>query len=367
MNKIIFLLIIYINNFIYANQIFKLDGLNYNIRNGTDWEPDNCKSLKQIEEELIILSTITSNIRIYSLIDCNQGFKILNILKKINIKIWLGLWVSEDKSIFINEKNELIKLINLNLIDNNILGISIGSESLYRNETTINELFDYINIIKNILITYNLNILITTADIIDIYLDYPILIENLDILLINQFPFWEKIPLESSMNNFLLKYNNLTTLNKLNKTIIIGETGWSSNGYDNRTSIASLINQAKYFIEFYNIANLYNWKYFYFSSFDELWKNKQLNKLDNVESHFGLFYENGTIKEEIYNVINLSNYTIENNKTKKDKIKNNKIENNKIENNKTENNQNININQSSKEIVSIKLIILLFLVILIHI
>ena len=54
MNKIIFLLIIYINNFIYANQIFKLDGLNYNIRNGTDWEPDNCKSLKQIEEELII-------------------------------------------------------------------------------------------------------------------------------------------------------------------------------------------------------------------------------------------------------------------------------------------------------------------------
>jgi hypothetical protein len=169
------------------------------------------------------------------------------------------------------------------------------------------------------------------------------------------------------MNNFLLKYNNLTTLNKLNKTIIIGETGWSSNGYDNRTSIASLINQAKYFIEFYNIANLYNWKYFYFSSFDELWKNKQLNKLDNVESHFGLFYENGTIKEEIYNVINLSNYTIENNKTKKDKIKNNKIENNKIENNKTENNQNININQSSKEIVSIRLIILLFLVILIHI
>ena len=93
----------------------------------------------------------------------------------------------------------------------------------------------------------------------------------------------------------------------------------------------------------------------------------QLNKLDNVESHFGLFYENGTIKEEIYNVINLSNYTIENNKTKKDKIKNNKIENNKIENNKTENNQNININQSSKEIVSIRLIILLFLVILIHI
>ena len=76
MNKIIFLLIIYINNFIYANQIFKLDGLNYNIRNGTDWEPDNCKSLKQIEEELIILSTITSNIRIYSLIDCTSSFRL---------------------------------------------------------------------------------------------------------------------------------------------------------------------------------------------------------------------------------------------------------------------------------------------------
>lgn len=362
MRVLFILLIIFFNNYINANNIFKLDGLNYNIRNGTDWDQNNCKSIEQIEYELNILSNITNKIRIYSLIDCNQGYKILQITNKLNLKVWLGIWISNDESIFINEKNQLLNLININLINNNnILGLSIGSETLYRNESSIDKIFTYIIDIKNIINSNNLSFPITTADIIDIYLDFPQLINNLDVLLINQFPFWEKIPINNSIEYFLIKYKKLEKLNNLNKTIIIGETGWSSNGYDNRTSLASPINQANYFIEFYKIAKLNNWKYFYFSSFDELWKNKQLNLKDNVESHFGIFYENATIKKEIFDIIMLNNYILlDNNKI----IQNNTIINDTLNNNDYIDKDN---NSTNKITINLQLIITLLLIFILKI
>lgn len=348
MKFLIIIFIYYFNSIVNSTNLLKINGLNYNIRNGTDWEQNNCKSLEQIKNELLILSQITSQIRIYSLTDCNQGIKILNITNQLNLKVWLGIWITNEDSVFLNEKLELINLIKQNLITNsNILGLSVGSETLYRNESSIDKIFNYINNIKNIINLYNLTFPITTADIIDIYLEYPQLINKLDILLINQFPFWEKIPIEIAIDRFLFKYNKLRKLNILNKPIIIGETGWSSNGYDNRTTKASAFNHAKYFIDFYKIATYYNWQYFYFSSFDELWKNKQLNLHDNVESHFGIFYENGTFKEEILNVINLNNFTM--------------LINNNNTNNDEKNNSNY-INSANKCNYNLTLIIILILI-----
>ena len=364
-------MLLYFNLLLFIHNIycFNIFGINYNVRIGPDWDYNKCKSLNQIKSELSILKNITNNIKIFSLTDCNQGLNIINIANILNLNIWLGLWISKDTNIFINEKKELINLIQLNLINNsNILGFNIGSESIYRNEMTVDENINYMLDIKKLLISNNIYKPVSLIDTIDIYIDNPIIIEKSDLIIFNQFPFWEKININDSITYFNNKLNKLQNINNLyNKNIIIGETGWSSNGFNKKTSEANKKNHAIYFINFYNYIKELNIQYFYFSAFDEPWKNIQNNDTNDVESHFGLFYENGTIKEEIYNVINLSNYTIENNKTKKNKIKNNKIENNKIENNKTENNQNININQSSKEIVSIRLIILLFLVILIHI
>jgi glucan 1,3-beta-glucosidase len=360
-----FILLLFIQN-IYC---FNISGINYNVRIGPDWDYDKCKAIHQIESELLILKNITNNIKIFSLTDCNQGNNIINIANKLNLNIWLGLWVSNDTSIFINEKKELINLINLNLINNsNILGFNIGSESIYRNEITVEENINYMLDIKKLLLNNNIYKPVSLVDTIDIYIDNPIIIEKSDLIIINQFPFWEKININDSIDYFNNKLNKLQNINNLyNKKIIIGETGWSSNGFNKKASEANKQNHATYFINFYNYIRNLNIEYFYFSAFDEPWKNIQNNDTEDVESHFGLFYENGIMKEEIYNIINLNNYTIKNTFINNNKTKNNKTENNKTENNNTENNQNINTNQSSKEIISIKLIILSFLVILIHI
>lgn len=347
--------------FIQNINCFNISGINYNVRIGPDWEINKCKSLNVIENELSLLKNITNNIKIFSLIDCNQGYNIINIANKLNLNVWLGLWVSNDTDIFIKEKAELINLINLNLINNSkILGINVGSESIYRKEITVNENINYMLDIKNLLLLNKIYKPVTLIDTIDIYKDNPIIIENVDLIMINQFPFWEKININNSINYFNNKLNKLQNINILyNKTIIIGETGWSSNGFNKKASEANDENHAIYFINFYKYIKNLNIEYFYFSSFDESWKNIQNNDTNDVESHFGLYTENYKLKPILLNYIN--KYL---NETFND---NNNLNNNESLNNSNDNNNNYNSNSLSiKETISIKLLILTFLLLLIE-
>jgi len=355
------LLLLFIQNI----NCFNISGINYNVRQGPDWEINKCKSLNIIENELSLLKNITNNIKIFSLIDCNQGYNIINIANKLNLNLWLGLWVSNDTDIFIREKTELINLINLNLINtSNILGINVGSESIYRNEITVDENINYMLDIKNLLLLNKIYKPVSLIDTIDIYTDNPIIIEKSDLIIINQFPFWEKININNSIIYFNNKLTKLQELNILyNKTIIIGETGWSSNGFNQKASEANDENHALYFINFYKYIKNFNIEYFYFSAFDEPWKNIQNNDTNDVESHFGLYTENYKLKPILVNYINkYLNETIDNNLINND---NNNDNNNYNDDNDKDNNK-LDNSLSSKDTISIKLIILTFLLLLIE-
>ena len=86
----------------------QLYGINYNTRQGPDADPNRCKSAELIETELRLLSKLTSRIRILSLIDCNQGEIILDLVEQLGLQIWLGLWVSPFEYVY---QDELWKLI----------------------------------------------------------------------------------------------------------------------------------------------------------------------------------------------------------------------------------------------------------------
>ncbi|POM57832.1 Putative endo-1,3-beta-glucanase, partial [Phytophthora palmivora] len=80
----------------------KLYGLNYDLRQGPDWDPSKCKSADAIAADLKILSTITSNVRTYSLSDCDVS-GVLTAAKELSLTVWLGVWVSEDETVYDNE------------------------------------------------------------------------------------------------------------------------------------------------------------------------------------------------------------------------------------------------------------------------
>jgi len=120
----------------------QLYGINYNSRQGPDWDPKKCKTQAQINADLNILSQNTKRIRIYSLSDCNQAKMVLIAAKKYNLQVWLGIWVSDDAAAFQTEKDILSSLATAGLLDSTVLGIHVGSEAVYRKDVTADKVMN---------------------------------------------------------------------------------------------------------------------------------------------------------------------------------------------------------------------------------
>jgi glucan 1,3-beta-glucosidase len=124
----------------------QLYGLNYNTRQGPDWDWDKCKSRANIQTDLALLKLLTNRLRILSLTDCDQGNLVLSVAKEIGFQLWLGLWVGPDDFVFEQEKVALQKMIDQGLLsDGTVLGITVGSEAIYRKDATVDEMINNMN------------------------------------------------------------------------------------------------------------------------------------------------------------------------------------------------------------------------------
>ncbi len=124
----------------------RLHGLNYNTRKGPDWDWDKCKTDTEVLVDLTLLSRITNRIRLLSMVDCGQTAQVLRIAKPLGFQFWIGLWVGPDAQVFEQEKDELVRLIDAGMIEEGtILGISVGSEAIYREDATVDEMIAHMN------------------------------------------------------------------------------------------------------------------------------------------------------------------------------------------------------------------------------
>lgn len=284
---------------------FRCHGINYNIRAGPDWAPpeSKCKSDEVIQRELALLKGVTDRIRLYSLTDCDQATRVLPAAAAAGLQVALGLWVSDDPAVFEAEKNQLDALLQNTdglINDKDIIGIHVGSEAIYRKEVTADENIALMNQVKTLCADRGLSVPITIADIGDVYMANPQLIEAVDVVSANAFPFWEKIDVDEAADHFLKRMEPLFSMAaEQDKRVVISETGWASNGLNVNASDATPENAAKYFHDFYHMAEEHEWEYFYFAAFDEEWKVATSHENNTVEAYFGLFDDQGTLKPEI--------------------------------------------------------------------
>ncbi|KAL3935767.1 MAG: hypothetical protein SGBAC_008780 [Bacillariaceae sp.] len=281
----------------------ELHGINYNTRQGPDFAWDKCKSYEQIETDLTLLSRVTSRIRILSLSDCGQGDMVLTVAKSLGLQVWLGAWVSEDEFVFENEKGTLFDLINKGLVDDTtVLGVTVGSEAVYREEVTAEQIIDYMDQIKGILANGGLSGLpVTITEIAPTYSAYANLRSAVDVIYANIFPFWEGININGAIADMVTDLEWVMNLpESAGKELIIGETGWPESGsaadIDGQIGIPSVANQVQFFADFYcEIGVIKGWKYYWFTAIDNKWRQAQ--DLDNtIEGTFGFLDENLQLK-----------------------------------------------------------------------
>lgn len=278
----------------------KLYGVNYNIRAGPDWAPDatKCKGADVIDEELAKLKAITDTIRLYSLSDCDQAVKVIPAAAKAGLKVTLGLWVGPDPATFAAEKAKLEELLSQDglVTAQNTPAIYVGSEAILRKEVNATTAIANIKEVRTLCAAKKLSVPITLADTADVILKNPKLIDAVDFVSPNIFPFWSNVAAAKGPAQLYSKIEQLVKIAK-GKDIIIGETGFPSNGTVKGYPNGSMESATTYFQGFWDIAQKYSLKYYYFAGFDESWKLTSSSANSEVEAYFGIFDKNGEIKD----------------------------------------------------------------------
>ncbi len=253
---------------------------------------------ENIKKDLELLSKYTNCIRTYSTVGLEA---IPKYAKEFNIQMLMGVWVSKSEKQSRDEIDTLKKLAAQ--YPEVIKGVIVGNEVLLRGDLSEKKLTEYILEVKQALP----NVRVTYADVWEFWLKHPNMKNVTDFVTIHILPYWEDLPMsiEKSINH--LADVRVEVEKELGTSdILIGETGWPSEGRAREDANPSRINQAKYVRDFVKLADEKNWNYNIIEAFDQPWKRVSEGA---VGGYWGLFDANRGDKNVFSgNVSNFPNY-----------------------------------------------------------
>lgn len=260
----------------------------------------------EIVRDLTLLKRFTETVRVYSAQDAQI---VLPLVKKLKMKVHLGIWLNDNKEL----NNEEIALAKT-LIKDYYLSISsviVGNEVLLRKNLTLEELVVFIKDIKQTALKisrrYKIKyprLLVTTAEVWNIWLDNPSLGKEVDFINMHILPYWEGLKVDSVPAFLKEIYKSITTTFK-DKSITIGEFGWPSIGYNNQDAVASPENQATMIRKFLILAKEEKFNYNIIEAFDQPWKGKNEG---SVGPYWGIFDANRHLKFELQGAVPVAPY-----------------------------------------------------------
>lgn len=272
-------------------------GVDYNPRR--EWS--SCPNIENVLEDLRLLSSWTRRIRTYSFGDCNMADLVLtavNLLKRhenIEFSVILGMWTTKEDRLLDAEFRGVQDVFQKHNVDS-VEAIVVGSETVYRGEQDVATITRNIKKVRDYLSSKGIqHIKLAYADVFTVFLDLSELVDAVDFIMMNKFPFWEDVPIEKSMENLFSGMYSVAAKYP-HKQVWISETGWPDAGKFGGAALATPSNAADYFKNFVCRANAENWNYLYFAAFDDDWKQPwQLGDTD-IEKHWGIFFGNRTLK-----------------------------------------------------------------------
>ena len=237
----------------------------------------SCKSTADYREDLHAIKENSGSgiVRLYSAAECDSAAQLLPAARAQGFKVLLGVWPDTAESF---AKDKLVIASVASLYAEELYGISVGSETLYRKVFDGEQLLQKIVEIKNIL-PEGLN-RIGTADtwnkITDGTADAVIAHHDVNLILANAFAYWDPSsnPDETfrdqmqKVKSHIERRGNQRAPDEIE--IWTGETGWPSDGgSDNRESKADTSVAASYYRRTICGSVVDGMNIFAFEAFDE--------------------------------------------------------------------------------------------------
>ncbi len=231
-----------------------------------------------VKKDLQLLSKYTNCIRTYSTVGLEM---IPRIARENNLTMLMGAWVNGDEKPTRKEIDTLIKLANEN--KDIVKAVIVGNEALLRGDLSAKKLSEYLKEVKTALP----DIKVTYADVWEYWVKYPDIKNLTDFVTIHILPYWEDDPMNihDSIEHLANVRHEVEGILKTSN-ILIGETGWPSEGRMREDALPSKTNQAIFVRDFVKLAEEKNWNYNIIEAFDQPWKRQSEGA---VGGFWGLF------------------------------------------------------------------------------
>ncbi|QRY78942.1 beta (1-6) glucans synthase [Pseudomonas sp. PDNC002] len=231
----------------------------------------------QMDADLALLATRFDCVRTYSMTGL-EGIPAL--ARKHGLKLMLGAWVNANPLDTEREVDALIKAANQ--YPDVVQAVIVGNETLLRKEVTGRYLAGLIRKVKA-----NVRQPVTYADVWEFWHQHPEIAPAVDFITIHLLPYWEDDP--SGIDDALAhvaKVREDFGREFAPKDILIGETGWPSEGRQRETALPSRVNEARFIRGFVHLAEEHGWRYNLIEAFDQPWKRQSEGA---VGGYWGLF------------------------------------------------------------------------------
>lgn len=252
----------------------------------------------RIDADLAILSRRFSCIRTYSV----AGLEALpEYAEKYGMQVLLGAWVGADPKLNQQELQKVVELAKRHPAS--VRAVVVGNEALLRREVTGEQMAGYIRQVKDALP----GVPVTYADVWEFWLKHPEVAQATDFVMIHILPYWEDNPVGIDQAMVHIKKIREEIGTKIpGKEIVIGETGWPSQGRMREGALPSPENQARFIRGFIALAEQEHWQYNLIEAFDQPWKRI---KEGAVGGYWGLYSPERTDKHILSGpVSNFSNW-----------------------------------------------------------
>jgi glucan 1,3-beta-glucosidase len=232
----------------------------------TPLQPTTHIEREQIAQDLAQLAKISDCVRTYSI---ENGLdQVPGLAAKAGLKVIQGIWLGS---------NRLKNLVQISTVvglakqyPDVITAVVVGNEVLLRGEMTTSDLAATIRSVKS-----QVAVPVTYADVWEFWLRNREIYDSVDFVTIHILPYWEDFPIRA-------KYAaaHVDAIRKRMavafpaKEILIGETGWPSEGRMREGALPSRTNQARVVSEILDLAKRENFRVNLIEAYDQPWKRE---------------------------------------------------------------------------------------------
>lgn len=258
----------------------QLEGVTYSpFRDGHNPVTGQYPTAIEIDEDIKLLAPLTKSIRTYG--SSEPGVReIPAIANKYGLKVVPGAWLDAN---LITNQIEIDALVAAANDNDNVTGVVVGNEALFRRELTVSQLVSYVTQVKA-----RVDVPVSVAETYGEWITNPAamkpLADTADFISVHMLPYWEGVPIEQAVEHVQRCYQNMQRLYP-GKRIVIAEVGWPSQGEYFAGSVPSAWNQETMVRRFMEYAGKDHPEYFVIEAFDQPWKTGE----GDVGKYWGLF------------------------------------------------------------------------------